>query len=547
LSIKTHGGIRSLASLLLIVFMCLFAVELYMKFTATSLWDDSYMFIRYADGFLSEGRLVFNPGGPQAYGLTSPAFLAVLIPIRMLLHDDPTLPLLLGSGIAGLLFAGLIALTVIRLTSGTGAAVARGAAVLTCFTAAYASSDLAVHFTSGMDTTLAMAFLAFFIILNTPGNRLNPGRTAILSGILGGAAFLVRPDLLVFTLCTPAVVILYSRGAVRRRAAVSLAISCMVLAVTMLLCRRYLNSPLPLAFYVKFPGFYGDRFMSLYRLESFKQLVHFLLSYPVPIGVIALGCASNPGNWFRSLSVFQRGLLVSASLFVIYELFFVTQIMAFSQRFFYPALVPMATIAASSGVFLHRRFRDWQKSEAMPVPGDLGRLGSAAVALVLFFTIVPVIGRQTMDLQRFRAAGGHIFNIEDEYSFQWVDYWPYLDEFSKLPDDLVMAATEIGHILALNRGKTVIDMSGLNETHIAHNGFDPEYLIERYDPDLIYMPHQDYGDMWDLLTESVIFTERYVIVHYPDEEVVLDIAVNRRSGYYWRIIQTARGTGRTHL
>jgi len=190
LSIKTHGGIRSLASLLLIVFMCLFAVELYMKFTATSLWDDSYMFIRYADGFLSEGRLVFNPGGPQAYGLTSPAFLAVLIPIRMLLHDDPTLPLLLGSGIAGLLFAGLIALTVIRLTSGTGAAVARGAAVLTCFTAAYASSDLAVHFTSGMDTTLAMAFLAFFIILNTPGNRLNPGRTAILSGILGGAAFL---------------------------------------------------------------------------------------------------------------------------------------------------------------------------------------------------------------------------------------------------------------------------------------------------------------------------------------------------------------------
>ncbi len=170
------------------------------------------MFTRYADTVLSEGRFAPNPGGEPAWGLTSPAFLSVIIPLRILLPGDPVLPLLLAGTVCGLAFLALLTRLLLK-AAGRDPTARRAALFLILFSAAFASHDIAFHFTSGMDTMFAMAWLTLYI-----GAFLARRPRAVLLGLLGGAAFVVRPDHLVFTLGTPAVVILCSSGRERRGA-----------------------------------------------------------------------------------------------------------------------------------------------------------------------------------------------------------------------------------------------------------------------------------------------------------------------------------------
>src|SRR5215831_18276787 len=41
----------------------------------TYVWDDSYMFVRYADNLPRFHAIAWNPGGAPTYGLTAPLFL----------------------------------------------------------------------------------------------------------------------------------------------------------------------------------------------------------------------------------------------------------------------------------------------------------------------------------------------------------------------------------------------------------------------------------------------------------------------------------------
>ncbi|NLI02722.1 MAG: hypothetical protein GX473_05265 [Candidatus Fermentibacter daniensis] len=215
-SVIADTGIRrsfhAAAPLLSAAFAAILVLSIWTRFTASSLIDDSFMFTRYADTVLSEGRFAPNPGGEPAWGLTSPAFLSVIIPLRILLPGDPVLPLLLAGTVCGLAFLALLTRLLLK-AAGRDPTARRAALFLILFSAAFASHDIAFHFTSGMDTMFAMAWLTLYI-----GAFLARRPRAVLLGLLGGAAFVVRPDHLVFTLGTPAVVILCSSGRERRGA-----------------------------------------------------------------------------------------------------------------------------------------------------------------------------------------------------------------------------------------------------------------------------------------------------------------------------------------
>jgi len=528
---RPFRGIRATIAPLIAVFMLIEALALYTRFTASSLLDDSFMFTRYADRVLEDGRLALNPGGEQTYGLTSPAYLAVIIPLRALLPGDPVLPLLLAGAICGMAYLCLLTLLLLKIV-GPGAAARRTTLFLVLFSIAYASGEIAAHFTSGMDTMFASAWLTLYMIsfVQRP-ERTTMGRAAG-TGLLGGAAFAVRPDLLVFTLCTPAVVMLASSGTERRRAILTLLVSCALVALLMLLGDRFLDSPLPLAFYAKAPGFYGGAFLEAYRLEAPKQLFVFLLSFPIAISAIIAACAVSPGGWLRALSPFMKGLLASTLLFTLYEMFFVTQIMPQSQRFFYPSLAPLAVLAAGSGAFLSGRLKGSLPPGELLRTGNGARLLSSAFFLALSFSIGPRVVDRISDLRHPPADGFHCFDLCAELEDCWSCYWPHLAEIARLPDDLVIASTEVGHLLAVEGELTVIDMTGLNETTIAHGGFSAEYLIERYDPDIIYMPHPDYLDMTLDLVGCSAFTERYILVDDPRGEYFLDLALNRTGRHF---------------
>ena len=354
---KTNaGGTPVLRSLLPVCFMVLVLLGLYVRFTASSLWDDSYMFTRYADSLIAGRGFAFNPDGEPAFGLTSLAQLGVLVPLRLLLPGDPVLPLLLTSLLSGIMFFLFLAAVVRREAEKVREVPGTLATGIIFFSLAFASSDLVVHLTSGMDTMLALAYLCLYLLADTAARRKPSVAAAAGTGFLGGAAVLVRPDLLVFTLCIPAVSLVFSRGEARRMDLIRLVCSAVFLAPLPFLAQRYLNSPVPLAGYVKSPGFYGGGFSSMYRVESLKQLWLFIFAYPVPVGLTALAAAVAPRAWFGSLSPFHRGLLVSSALFTVFELLFVDQIMGMSQRFYYPVLPALLLLSVSSAGFLLGRF-----------------------------------------------------------------------------------------------------------------------------------------------------------------------------------------------
>src|SRR5262245_16582256 len=71
---------RAAFLLTLSVVAALAALKVLVKFDVGTLWDDSYMFQRYAQNVVGDGRIAWNPGGEAAYGLTSPLFLIIAVP-----------------------------------------------------------------------------------------------------------------------------------------------------------------------------------------------------------------------------------------------------------------------------------------------------------------------------------------------------------------------------------------------------------------------------------------------------------------------------------
>jgi hypothetical protein len=89
------------------------------------------------------------------------------------------------------------------------------------------------------------------------------------------------------------------------------------------------------------------------------------------------------------------------------------------------------------------------------------------------------------------------------------DDWFALDRLKELPDDLVIATTEVGHPGALLPGKAIVDLAGLNDTRLARKGLDPAELFRRRPPDWIYLPHGDYREF-----AEAIEADPYFLAHY---------------------------------
>ena len=90
-----------------------------------------------------------------------------------------------------------------------------------------------------------------------------------------------------------------------------------------------------------------------------------------------------------------------------------------------------------------------------------------------------------------------------------------LDRYAELPDDLVVATTEVGVLGASMPNKTVIDLAGLNTAQFAKQAFDPSALFATRRPDVIYMPHWHYVEMNEALKRDPTFRDRSKIQMSP--------------------------------
>lgn len=495
--VRAGFWVALLASALLIV------VKVLLRFDVATPWDDAYIFQRYARNLLNGHGLAWNPGGEPTYGMTCPAVLGVAVPMQIVTRGNQALSALLTSLVPGVLFLALSVVMVLR--SVDAGPIARRAALL--FTAVLVSASITSdHFVSGMDTTLALSLCAGYIVTAVAARRSDKlGLTALL-GVLGGMSFAVRPELVAFAVLVPAAQIALDadRGA-RKRGAIALGITAALFAAHLAFNALYFRSVLPLPFYAKSLGIYGPAIERAYRGGSTNELMLFAEAYWPMFVVIALDVLRGPRAYLRALSSIEKGVLAATLACLLFDWLFVMPIMGFAQRFFHPALPGLVFLSCQA---IGRIGRSLASSGARADRIVLA-VGALALGQVLVLQ-APRLIQSTRDWSQavaHRSIWRH-FSVDKHAGEPGPrSYWFMLDRVSQLPDDLVIATTEVGLLGAVNPAKKIIDLAGLNERAFAHQPFSADRLFEASQPDLIYMPHPHYEEMIAAIRRSPRFSD----------------------------------------
>ena len=501
--------------------------------------DDAYMFVRYADNLIKEGCLCWNRAGPPTYGLTSVAYLLIVAPVRLLMPGSPCEAVVVSSAIGGLMLLGALGVLLWKHTAAPPQA--RGlVALFVLGTLCLRSYPLALHMSTGMDTTFAAAMLTLLFLAHKQLEQRRSRGLLAGVGLATGLMFLVRPDLLIFSWGVPAVAAAMARDRQQRRdMLLVLAVGAAVLGLELLGAYLYFGLPLPLPFYAKSLGSYTGQIVDMYRDTGRVYLVRFLRWYWHLFLVIGAGLVPLlRRRGLHALSPVELGVLASTGVFIVYYLFFVMQIMPYGARFYFPCMPGLLFLAARSLALLFEREGVpsrwlWRTHSALAglVAGRRRRIVALMVAVVA--ASAGYAGRRIAQVAKstieHRAAGA--YEMSARY-VNWTMGWYRLDELARLPDDLVMATTEVGAPAAFSPNRTIIDMAGLNDNEIVRRGFSPEVLFSLYNPDVIYMPHPHYSDMVNAILNDRRFKERYEL--FPDTRLktLMGLAIRRDSRHY---------------
>lgn len=500
--------------------LALILVAILARFTIASVWDDAYIVLRYTDQALAAATLAWNAGESPTYGLTSPLYLAIVIPVRAVMASSPALAALTSSLGCGLVAISLMVQLVSAGRPPTGPQ--RVPAVLLVTSLASNAGSLADHLTSGMDTAFAMVWLAVYLLL--AGRR--SSRAALLAGVWGGLSFLARPDLLLFTLSIPVVMyLLSSTPGDRLQAARMLTSTVVTLGLELALTTAYFDSTLPLPFYAKGTHLYGASIQEAYAGVGASQLRQFVRSYWILFLIPALAIFSSPRRWRQEGSPLEKGVLTGTLLFFGYQAFLVLPIMFYSQRFYYPALPALAYLTGCG-------LRPMASRDGQP-----GGWSLAYRAGVAFASGLAILGLARTGVTEVRALSATLtgerfaqFNLTQHFKEAGMaSVWPGLDLVSALPDDVTIATTEVGLPAAMNPDKRIIDLAGLNQTDIALGRRTPEAVLRAERPDVLYLPHPDYREMNRAIRSDPDLLSRYDFASEPARPPALDVAILRAS------------------
>jgi hypothetical protein len=499
------------------------------QFSPSSVWDDSYMFIRYADNLLLRGKIAWNPDGAPTFGLTALLYLIVVTPIRLLTWTTPMLTLELSSLTGGVLF--VVGLFVLVKDQFGKAVLRRAIIALVLFTLALSMDQLAHHFVGGLDTPFAMAYITAYFLLIRWHERSSSLASMLLAGVWGGLAFFARPDLLLYTVTLPAFIILLnaeSRSKVRGFGI--LGITLLVVLIEISFAMWYFQSPLPLPFYAKGMQLYGEYIYQRYAGVGLRELANYVERYWYLFFFIGASMVSDVRKWWRKTTAADKGMLIATALFLAYYAFFVLPIMYYFGRFYYPTLSAVIYLAVKGIVVLVDEWKGWFEQVVGSAPLKVwGLFALFAIALLL-----PAVWGDAKTLWLGISSGTWArFDLVTYYkSSRLHQVWYRLDAFSALPDDLVIATTEVGYPSVMNPGKEIIDLAGLNDTELAHARFSATAFFQENHPDLIYLPHPDYVEMNRAIEENPYFRTHYVRYAAAQWNGFLDVAVWRDSKYY---------------
>lgn len=510
---------RQVVAPIVLICSCLFLLMLVQKLSSLSVWDDAYMFVRYTDNLLTYGNLSWNPGEVNTYGLTSPAFLLIVIPLRLIFSTAPALVMILSSLLSGLATLLTMMWLLRKLIQNPVHQLMLWIVIMVSIVVA--SESLATHLTSGMDTMFTIWLLTFWVGLLYTSDDFR------LMGVVGGLLFGVRPDVMILVGVIP-LILLISRTSYSQVGKYVLGVG-ITLFTLLTITGVYFGSPLPLSFYAKNFPIYSQEFYQHYQTTSWDYFLEFLRTTPYLLALMIIGGITQ----FRTWTWQDKGLLLGSVLYCLYHIVLVVPIMGFSERFFYPMFPILVILAARNLSFLLTRipnsFVDRLKNYPLRI---LFIPLLLAPALVRPMPIVVTLVQYTQPDVVPTVGIGH-FDLQIVYDYLYYDNWYRLDELSKLNNDLILASTEIGLPGVMNPEKRIIDLAGLNQPNFALNGFSADWLMdEQNQPDWIYMPFPHYEGMWFELFDHLTFQTEYAFFYAQSLGTSMDVAIKRDSVFY---------------
>lgn len=517
--------------LLLALLFALFALVIGVadRLNIFSVWDDAYMFVRYADNLIHHHSWSWNPGGEPTYGLTSNLYMLIVLPVRLLIPNNPAAAVLSSSLLSTLIFI-LILVTLIGKYVECGPLLKRLIILFVICALTNVAARLSKHMVSGMDTMFDMAWIAFYLLVAKWSNSKPRFSSAVVAGFVGGLTYSTRPDLMLYTCLVPLTILIANRQpSARRHAILVFALTVGVAAAQVLFSLEYFHTLLPLPFYAKGLRHYDTAIYGHYRFIPIRELITYLTCYWPFCLVIAADLTLNWRAWLKRESAFDTGLLVATLLYLGYYSMLVLQVMYYEARFYYPTLPALCYLASRSAADLVRLVTPLCRLEST-------RHRRWALTGLTFLILGPTFLPTLTNVFWARSN----WNVGDyEHFFDWSDhatqvhrYWFQLASISALPDDLTLAATEVGHLGAYNPRKTIVDLASLNNTQFAHHGFSADRLFACHHPDFIYMPHWHYDRIVTDILANPTFVADYD--YYPAKKInaELGIAISRKSKYY---------------
>jgi len=473
--------------------VAVFLLHGFARWYAATVWDDAFIFQRYATNLSAGDGVTFNPGGSPTYGLTALLYLGPVAVVRLAV-DDPVVASLVTSASCALLALGLLARLAFKAAEGGSTGWLAVAAI-----AAVAASPISAdHAVSGMDTWFGVAYLAALLwTLHSVEVRSGSWGRA---GVMAGLALWVRPELAIFG--AMAALFLFVRAGPTRIVGLKLGLT--ILAVStglMMVAWAYFDVPLPLPFFTKASGVYGPGFQRVYRGRGWSELGIFLAQvWPllIPSG---LEFAGSPRRWWGSAGAVERGVAVASVFLLLFHALVAIPVMGMGGRFYQPLLPASVYLASRSLARLREK-----------APEETTRWWPSVVVganLLLWTQMLPTAGA-ALTAAGNRAQHGLRTDARGLAKEKGPRrYWPGLEHLPELPP-MTIAATEVGFVGVVAPEQRIIDIAGLNTKAFAFGPFDVDHLVEDIAPELIYLPHPDYKRMTSTLLAHEGFKRRYV-------------------------------------
>lgn len=505
------------------------AIALASRFHGFRIFDDAYMFLRYADHILAGEGMVWNIGEGPVYGATSLAYVYALIPFRLIFPENGTVALFCSSFFWGIVFLAImfrLALNTLATEKSFHPFLA-GFLFLSLVTAA---SSLKVHFGSGMETTFVMSYLAACILLL--GNMRKGNSSQWLLAALMAFAWLIRPDLIVFSIGIPCLQLLLSQT--NRKEWLIVFISAILGTIASLFLAKALSgSWLPMSFYAKSRGIYGPEFAAAYRWKGLGELLRFCARIWPSIILLALGAFIRWPKILVGKSALEKSVLICSTVFAIYYLGFVLQVMGFGQRFYYPLLPFVWFLGLVEVKTFPENLKRFQGLQLQNLPSAWLKGMAAMMATVLVYYGFNYAQHLKGNLKKEPIA---VFDAKTTYQSDFTDYWPKLTELMAVEGDFSIATTEVGMPAALFPDHTIHDLAGLNAAKLVYEGLNAENILKYCKADILFLPPPDYVRLYTDLENSMAFQENYLQISGKTLNATLGVALRRDSRYFQQLI-----------